>query len=91
VYDVWNADGCKPVRSFAIVTTDATPKMAQYHDRMPLVLEESQFEDWMRGSPDQAAEMMKPYDGEIAACEVGAAVGNVKDKGPELIERVSLL
>jgi putative SOS response-associated peptidase YedK len=63
----------------AIVTTDATPSTAQYHDRMPVVLEESQFDDWMRGTPDQAVEMMKPYAGAIERWEVGAAVGNVKN------------
>jgi hypothetical protein len=34
---------------------------------------------------------MKPYAGEIEAWEVGAAVGNVKNNAPELMERVSLL
>jgi putative SOS response-associated peptidase YedK len=91
VYDVWNADGGKPIRSFAIVTTDAAQSTAQYHDRMPMVLEENQFEDWMRGTPDQAAQMMKPYGGEIEAWEVGAEVGNVKNNRPELVERVGLL
>src|SRR4029453_16818474 len=37
----------------------------QYHDRMPLVLEESQFDDWMRGPTELAAEMMKPCGGAI--------------------------
>jgi len=58
---------------------------------MPVVLDDSQFEDWMRGTPDQAAEMMKPYAEEIEAWEVGAEVGNVKNNGPELMERVGLL
>jgi putative SOS response-associated peptidase YedK len=91
VYDVWNADGGKPIRSFAIVTTDAATSTAPYHDRMPMVLEESQFEDWMRGTPDQAAAMMKPYAGELDIWEVGAEVGNVKNNRPELVERVGLL
>jgi putative SOS response-associated peptidase YedK len=60
VYDVWKGDGKAPITSFAIVTTDAAPSTAPYHDRMPLVLEEGQFEDWMREPPEQAAEMMKP-------------------------------
>jgi len=29
-----------------------------------------QFDDWMRGTPHQAAEMMKPYTGAIEAWEV---------------------
>jgi len=79
------------ITSFSIVTTDAAPSTQQYHDRMPLVLEESQFDDWMRGPPEIAAGMMKPYGGAIEAWEVGAEVGNVKNNRPELIERVGLL
>ena len=35
--------------------------------------------------------MMKPYAGDIEAWEVGAAVVNVRNDGPELMERVGLL
>jgi putative SOS response-associated peptidase YedK len=58
---------------------------------MPDVLDDSQFDDWMRGTPDQAAALRKPYAGEIEACEVGAELGNVKNSRPELMERVGLL
>ena len=30
-----------------------------YHDRMPLIPEDGQFDDWMRDTPDQAAELME--------------------------------
>jgi|HubBroStandDraft_6_1064221.scaffolds.fasta_scaffold433893_1 hypothetical protein len=43
----------------------------------------------MRGTPDQAAELMKPYAGAIEAWEVGAEAGNVKNNRPELMERVA--
>ena len=58
---------------------------------MPLVLEDSQFDDWMRGPPELAADMMKlkPYGGELEIWEVGAAVGNVRNNGPELMEPVA--
>jgi putative SOS response-associated peptidase YedK len=58
---------------------------------MPVVLDDSQFDEWMRGTPNQAAALMKPYAGAIEPWEVGAAVGNVKNNAPELMERVSLL
>jgi putative SOS response-associated peptidase YedK len=86
VYDVWNADGKSRIVSFAIITTQAAPGLAQYHDRMPLVLDESQFEDWMRGPPERAAEMMKPYAAEIEAWKVAADVGSVRNNRPDLME-----
>ncbi|WP_428661363.1 SOS response-associated peptidase [Reyranella sp.] len=91
VYDAWGADGQAKVTSFSIVTTDAAPGTAAYHDRMPLVLEEGQFDDWMRGPPEDAAAMMQPYGGAIDLWQVPDAVGNVRNKGPELMERAALL
>lgn len=91
VYDVWNADGKSNIISYSIVTTAAAPSTAAYHDRMPLVLEEGQFDDWMRGPPEIAAEMMKPYHGAIDLWEVSAAVGNVRNNRPDLMDRVDLV
>ncbi len=91
VYDVWKGDGGPGVTSFAIVTTEATPATASYHDRMPVVLEDGQFDDWMRGLPELAAEMMKPCGGAIDVCEVGADVGNVRNNRPDLLKRAALL
>ena len=83
--------GGKAITSFAIVTTDAAPSVAQYHNRMLIVLDNSQFDDWMRDTPEEAAALMKPYAGAIEAWEVGAEVGNVRNNQPELMERVGLL
>lgn len=91
VYDVWKADGGKAITSFSIVTTDAAPSIVKYHHRMPVVLDESQFDDWIRSPPERAADMMKPYAGEIEAWEVDGAVGNVRNNRPELMERAALL
>src|SRR5258707_10029984 len=84
-------DGGQAITSFAIVTADAAPCVAQYHNRMPVVLDDSQFDDWMRGTPDQAAGMMKPYAGAIEAWEGDAEGGNGKNNRPELIESVGAL
>jgi putative SOS response-associated peptidase YedK len=56
-------DGGRGITSFAIVTADAASSTKQYHDRTPVVLEDSQFDEWMRGAPDQAAALMKRTSG----------------------------
>ncbi len=90
VYDVWNADGKSNIVSFSIVVTDAAPTTAKYHDRMPVILEDSQFDDWMRGPTELAAGMMKPYAGELDIWAVDPAVGNVRNNRPELMERAGI-
>jgi putative SOS response-associated peptidase YedK len=54
---------------------------------MPLVLEECLFENWMRGPPEIASGMIKPYGGEIEVWEVPSEVGAVRNNRPELMER----
>jgi hypothetical protein len=36
---------------------------AAYHDRMPMALEDGQFDDWIRGLPELAGSIMSPYAG----------------------------
>src|SRR5882757_5918657 len=36
------------------------------------LLDDHQFDEWMRGSPDQAVTLLTPYPGMIEAREVGA-------------------
>src|SRR5262249_39633867 len=91
VWDTWKGDGKPPITTFSIVTTSPAPSTAPYHNRMPVVLEETQFHDRMRGPPQLAAGMMKPYGGAIAIWEVGRYVGNVRNNKPELLDRIALV
>ena len=81
VYDVWKADGKSAVTSFAIVTTNAAPSTARYHDRMPLVLEESQFDDWMG---ERALRSVR------GAVEIGTAFGVQQGENIAAIERTRI-
>jgi putative SOS response-associated peptidase YedK len=71
------------------------PQLTRLVDGAPAgagwIHEESQFEDWMRGPPELAAEMMKPYGGAIDIWEVGRDFGNLRNNKPELLDRVALV
>lgn len=48
LYDQWNG-----INSFTIITTEAQGRMAEIHDRMPLILPQERFEEWLTGpSPE---------------------------------------
>jgi putative SOS response-associated peptidase YedK len=47
-------------KSCAMVITEPNEFVAEVHDRVPVVLEKHQLDQWMNGTPDQAAELMKP-------------------------------
>lgn len=77
-----------PVASFTIITTTANAALARLHDRMPVILGPGDWQAWMNPeaeTPDLQA-LLKPYPSDwLETYEVGPAVGNVRNDGPELI------
>ena len=82
------------LRSCAIVTTNANNTLAPLHDRMPVVLEERNWDRWLdpgSGDVDALAHLLQPAsDDLLVAYPVGSAVNSADNDGPELVERVEL-
>lgn len=81
------------LRSCAIVTTNANDALAPLHDRMPVILEERDWDRWL--DPDSgdvgASHLLQPAsDDLVVAYPVGTAVNSADNDGPELVERVEL-
>lgn len=81
-----------PLRSFAIITTDANAIIAPIHDRMPALLAESSWDAWLDHENDDSAALSAllqpaPEDA-LDLYAVSVAVSNPRTQGPELIERV---
>ena len=55
---------------------------------MPLMLAPEDFSKWL-GGPDERKALLRPYPAEdMTMWPVSRKVGNVKNKGAELVERV---
>ncbi|HEU5091453.1 MAG TPA: SOS response-associated peptidase, partial [Nitrospira sp.] len=87
LWDRWRSkDKSETKESFTIVTTEPSKFAAQFHNRMPLVLEPDAWDLWMNGDPEAAAALMRPANEDVLAeRSVSKAVGNVKNNGPELL------
>ena len=87
VWDQWtDRETGEVVDSCAIVTTEPNTLMADIHDRMPVVVGPDERDVWLHGSPDDARHVLRPYDpDEMKAWPVDAAVGNVRNDGPECV------
>jgi putative SOS response-associated peptidase YedK len=48
------------IRSCAMVIAEPNKLVAEVHDRMPVILEGKDFEQWERGDVKDAAALMKP-------------------------------
>ena len=88
LWDRWRSkDKSETKESFTIVTTEPSKFAAQFHNRMPLVLEPNTWEGWLRGDPDTAASLMNPANEDVLVSRlVDEAVGNVHNNYAELLE-----
>lgn len=75
----------KVVESCTIIVTEGNELTKRIHDRIPVLLDPADFDAWLDGSA--GVELLRPYPAEkLTFYPVSAAVGNVKNQGPELIE-----
>jgi putative SOS response-associated peptidase YedK len=76
------------IQSCTILTTASNKVMGDLHNRMPVVLAESDWARWLGEEPvtdDELLAMLKPCpDADLKIWAVDKRVGNVRNKGPEL-------
>ncbi len=84
------ADGTT-LESCTIVTTDAAQSIRKIHDRMPVVLAESDRDRWMDtafSDTDKLSELLRPFEPKaLQAWPVSRLVNAPKNQGPKLIEQ----
>jgi len=89
LWSAWRPDEASaPMLTCTIVTTDAVGGLAGIHNRMPLMLDEHDWDRWL--NPDEPApEDMLATRADISAIEVreiSRLVNRVANNGPELVE-----
>ena len=84
-----NIDGEKLV-SFTILTCPAGQATRHLHPRSPVVLNEADWPRWLTPGADATDLLYPAPDDRVSLREVGPAVGNVRNDGPELIEPAGL-
>jgi putative SOS response-associated peptidase YedK len=79
-----------PLFSTAIVTTEARGPMADLHHRMPVILPERLWADWLTASEDDAPHLLAAVAAldapRLAATPISTRVNDVRNEGAELLE-----
>ena len=80
----------EPLRTFTILTTQATEALADVHDRMPVMLPRESEHDWLdHTAPLEAVEALcRPFAG-TARVAVSALVSNPDNDTPAVIQPVT--
>jgi putative SOS response-associated peptidase YedK len=81
----------EPLITFSIITTDAIGRLTDIHDRMPLLMTKDNWGTWLDPDRDEVGELLTPPRDLVDALElrpISDRVNNVRNNGPELLERV---
>lgn len=89
LWDEWHSPDGSHIKSCAIITTEPNALMARLHNRMPVILPPSAFEQWLEpspGRPEVLDGLLKPYPaGEMTAWAVSTLVNSPANDRPELV------
>jgi len=94
LWEVWRGPDKQgdPLRSCTIVTTSANETMQPLHDRMPVILPASAWEEWLDPANDDIetlGKLLVPAPSELIVTHpVSTEVNSVRNKGAELIDPV---
>ena len=77
------------LRTCTIITTNAGPDMEEVHDRMPVILERSEFDAWLdveEQDPEVLTTFLVPsVAGTLVRHPVSTAVNSPRNDGPQLL------
>ncbi|GAB3665742.1 SOS response-associated peptidase [Actinocorallia lasiicapitis] len=85
LYELWKSPEGEWIWTCTVLTTQAADELGHLHDRMPMVVTDR--DAWLDPRVADPGGLLVPaMAGGLEAFPVGAAVGNVKNNGPALIE-----
>jgi putative SOS response-associated peptidase YedK len=80
----------KWMRTFAIITTDANELVAQFHDRMPLLLAPTDYTRWLSDEPDPG-DLMRPFPAEpMRMWPISTRVNKPENDDPSIVEPIAI-
>jgi len=89
LWDNWHSDDGSEIRTFTIITTEPNSLITEIHNRMPVVLPQNAYNDWLKAGendPDLLKSFLRPYPSEeMEAFPVSRHVNSPQNDTPECI------
>ena len=76
LWESWSAPDGSDVETCTIVTTDASPTVAEIHNRMPVIVDADDFATWLGGDDDAAERLLRPYAGAARCAPIRSTAGS---------------
>lgn len=95
LWEVWRPPGSDDeLHSCTIITGPANEKMAELHDRMPIMLPPEAWDRWLdrdESDPDRLGRLLVPAPPTLVEFHpVSTEVNNIRNRGEHLLDRVEL-
>jgi putative SOS response-associated peptidase YedK len=95
LWEIWHSPEGDPLKSACILTTTPNELLKPIHDRMPVILAEEDYNNWLDPSeknPGAYQSLLKPFPAELMqAYPVSTFVNSPKNNSPQCIQASSLL
>ncbi len=92
LWEEWKPKDGKPLLSCTIITTEANSLMSPLHDRMPVILDDTDIAKWLgaeSASNDEIGALLRPFASErMRVWPVSKDVNNVRNKAATLLDPV---
>ena len=90
IWSLWERPGAAPMFTCALLSRKAAPGISSIHPRMPAVLKPEHFSRWLdpATSPEEVQAILADARQDLEAHPVGARVGDARNDGPELMEKI---
>jgi putative SOS response-associated peptidase YedK len=89
LWEVWNSPEGSTILSCTVITTEPNQLLEGIHNRMPVILPEQTYSDWLDPTerrPEELTGFLRPYqDGELEAYPVSTLVNKPSNELPECI------
>ena len=92
LFSVWKNDKGEEFPSFTIITTTPNELMAEIHTRMPVILKEKYFDEWLNRenkNTDDLKKLLVAYPAsQMEAFPVSKYVSNSRNEGQECMKKI---
>lgn len=82
----------RDVETYAILTTDATERLAPIHHRMPVILPRNQYDEWLSRQSDPAAlqSLLRPTTAAMTAQPISTRINKPEHDDPECLTPIQI-
>ena len=91
IWTKWDK-GALPIYSFSIITTQANTKIAAIHERMPVIMEPSNYKLWLTHDTDSRTliDLLSPFNSEkMESYQISQEINSYKNDHDNLLSPIS--